>query len=147
MAVEWLTYSDIGERLGCSAEAARARAIRHEWSRRTGNDGRTECKVDIEEFVAAIPPYHREKATERPVAARSTPEPEAVDPPSDGRAIEALEQHITMRNGVGRTANGCAPMPSGTRQKPSRPGWQWFGRTGLSRLPASKRAWPICGRS
>ena len=48
MAEEWLTYSDLGERLGISSEAARQKAIRDRWPRRLAEDGRAQVQVDIE---------------------------------------------------------------------------------------------------
>jgi hypothetical protein len=38
---EWLTYAQVGERLGLSAEAARHRARRLRWRTQPGNDGKT----------------------------------------------------------------------------------------------------------
>lgn len=39
-ATEWLTYAQAGERLGITAEAVRAKAIRQRWRRMPGNDGK-----------------------------------------------------------------------------------------------------------
>lgn len=36
----WLTYRELGVRLGVSVEAARRRALRARWTRQSGNDGR-----------------------------------------------------------------------------------------------------------
>jgi septal ring factor EnvC (AmiA/AmiB activator) len=45
MPDEWLTYSEIGARLGLNAEAARTRARRAGWRTQPGNDGRTRVLV------------------------------------------------------------------------------------------------------
>jgi hypothetical protein len=36
----WLTYRELGVRLGVNVEAARRRALRARWTRQSGNDGR-----------------------------------------------------------------------------------------------------------
>ena len=41
----WLTYAELGERLGASAEGARRRALRAQWPRMAGNDKRTRVGV------------------------------------------------------------------------------------------------------
>ena len=53
MAVEQLTYTQLGERLGISTEAARQKAIRGRWRRIPGNDGKTLVEVDL---AAVAPP-------------------------------------------------------------------------------------------
>jgi hypothetical protein len=92
MAEEWLTYSALAERLGGSAEAARQRAIRARWPRRTANDGRTQVLVDVEEAKAAMPP----RAARDSVVSDTCPtgEPTPVEPSSNGRTLAALEAHI-----------------------------------------------------
>lgn len=87
MALEWFTYATLGERLGISPEAVRQRAIRHEWTKRTGNDGRAEVRVDVEELIAAQPPAPSPKL---PSDDRPTPDRESVVHPADDRAVDAL---------------------------------------------------------
>ena len=50
MPVEMLTYSDLGERLKISPEAARALVKRHRWPRSRSNDGKTLVQVDLAEI-------------------------------------------------------------------------------------------------
>jgi hypothetical protein len=50
MAIEMLTYSQLGERLGCSAEAARALVKRHRLPRQKANDGKALVSVDLSEI-------------------------------------------------------------------------------------------------
>ena len=91
MAEEWLTYSSLGERLGISSEAARQKAIRHRWRRRTNNRGKTEVLVDIvevKELMEQLPP--RKPRDERP----SDHGPTAAEQPSDAATFAALEAHI-----------------------------------------------------
>jgi hypothetical protein len=45
MSDEWLTYSEIGARLGLNPEAARTRVRRAGWRTQPGNDGRTRVLV------------------------------------------------------------------------------------------------------
>jgi hypothetical protein len=51
MATESLTYAQIAERLGISAEAARGLVRRRHLPRSTGNDGRTMILVDMNEIA------------------------------------------------------------------------------------------------
>jgi hypothetical protein len=92
MAEEWLTYSELGERLGISPEAARQKAIRYRWPRRPANDGKTQVRVDVEDVKAStLPRKPREADNDRP-----TPEIPPVEQASDARALlDALEAHIT----------------------------------------------------
>jgi hypothetical protein len=50
MTAESLTYSELGERLGSSAEAARSLARRLRLIRKPGNDGRVRVIVDLAEI-------------------------------------------------------------------------------------------------
>jgi hypothetical protein len=50
MTAESLTYSELGERLGSSAEAARSLARRLRLVRKPGNDGRVRVIVDLAEI-------------------------------------------------------------------------------------------------
>ena len=44
----WLTYQDLGVRLGVTPEAAKRRATRAKWARMPGNDGRARVRVPDE---------------------------------------------------------------------------------------------------
>src|SRR3982751_1571684 len=69
MAEEWLTYSELGERLCISPEAARQKAIRYHWPRRPANDGKTQVRVDVEDVKAsAVPRKPREPSDARSFA-------------------------------------------------------------------------------
>jgi hypothetical protein len=50
MPTEQLTYAQIAERLGVSAEAARAIVKRHRLPRSRSNDGKTLAAIDLEEI-------------------------------------------------------------------------------------------------
>jgi hypothetical protein len=56
MTAESLTYSELGERLGSSAEAARSLARRLRLVRKPGNDGRVRVIVDLAEIRYRPPP-------------------------------------------------------------------------------------------
>lgn len=91
MALEWFTYAALGERLGISPEAVRQRAIRHEWTKRTGNDGRAEVRVDVEELIAAQPPAPPPKPqADHPSDTGPTPDRDPVVHPADTSAVDAL---------------------------------------------------------
>jgi hypothetical protein len=69
MAVEALTYADLGQRLGCSPEAARSLVKRLRLPRQRANDGKTLVTVDLAEIEhkplpARSPPGHQSVATE-----------------------------------------------------------------------------------
>ena len=69
MAVEVLTYADLGQRLGCSPEAARSLVKRLHLPRQRANDGKTLVTVDLAEIEhkplpARSPPGHLAVATE-----------------------------------------------------------------------------------
>jgi hypothetical protein len=56
MPEEWLTYRDIGARLGLNVEAVRTRVRRAGWRTQPGNDGRTRVLVPVEVFVEPVRP-------------------------------------------------------------------------------------------
>jgi hypothetical protein len=87
MAEEWLTYSELGERLGVSAEAARQKAIRLRLRRQTANDGKAQVLVDVEDVRASSTPRKPKDQTDND---RPTPDEQA----SDERALAVLDAHI-----------------------------------------------------
>jgi chromosome segregation protein len=54
MTEEWLTYREIGARLGLNVEAARTRVRRAGWRTQPGNDGRTRVLVPDRAFVEPV---------------------------------------------------------------------------------------------
>jgi hypothetical protein len=60
MAVEWLTYDELADRLGIGRESARTLVKRKRWARQPGNDGRARIGVPLEEI-----PARGEQAPER----------------------------------------------------------------------------------
>jgi hypothetical protein len=95
MAEEWLTYSELGERLNISSEAVRQKAIRRRWPRRTANDGKTQVRVDLQDVVATL--------RQRRSGESSDTRPPPVARPSEPCTIEALESHIaTLRDMVAK---------------------------------------------
>jgi hypothetical protein len=70
MSVEMLTYAALGERLGCSTEAARSFAKRMSLPRSRANDGKTLVGVDLAEIShKAMPP--RSPSAASPAAMRA----------------------------------------------------------------------------
>jgi hypothetical protein len=61
MAIEMLSYSQLGERLNCSAEAARALVRRLRLPRHKANDGKALVSVDLSEI------NHKPMPTRSPV--------------------------------------------------------------------------------
>ena len=78
MAEEWFTYIELAERLNVSAEAARQKAIRARWPRRTANDGKAQVKVYVIDVLATMQP-----AFVRPSDSRSTAWRTSVRHPHD----------------------------------------------------------------
>ena len=65
----WLTYQEAGDRLGVSAEAARAKAARKRWRRQIGNDGLARIMIP-----GNLPVTARARGSDdRPVTPRSPP--------------------------------------------------------------------------
>jgi hypothetical protein len=92
----WMTYDEIAGLLGCSADAARAKAVYRSLDRKKSRDGLTRVKLDSEwtaHFVAAI---------------RDT------DPALD-QAIAGLQSiHDEMSRDTGQIAGlEAAPHPAG----------------------------------
>ena len=67
MAEQWLTYAELGERIGITPEAARCRASRLRLRRQIGNDGKARVAVDLDE-ISLNPP---KTSADRPVTDRA----------------------------------------------------------------------------
>ena len=73
MAIEMLNYTQLGERLSCSPEAARALVKRLRLPRQKANDGKVLVSVDLSEINhKPMPAGHRPVTTRSPL--RSGPE-------------------------------------------------------------------------
>jgi hypothetical protein len=82
----WLTYQEAGDRLGVSAEAARAKAARKRWRRQIGNDGLARVLMPDD-----LPVTTRARGSDdRPMTPRSTP----GQRPVDAANIKALEARV-----------------------------------------------------
>ena len=99
MAEEWLSYAELGERLGISAEAARCRASRLRLRRQMGNDGKARVAVDPDE-LARNPPRPPD---DRPVTDRAPAQlpasDQAVTGPVEneaGQLAEALRDQVAF---------------------------------------------------
>src|SRR4051794_28034945 len=94
MAGEWLSYSELAERLGLvSAEAARQRAIRAKWRRQPGNDGKARVFVDLAE-IPVRPPSER-------------PDEPHTNAPTEQEMIASLQGHVaTLREALARAEAG-----------------------------------------
>src|SRR5437879_5483890 len=89
MAIEMLTYSQLGERLGCSPEAARALVKRHRLPRQKANDGKALVSIDLSE-INHKPMPARSSADHRPVAGSLNARIDALQAGLDAR-IDALQ--------------------------------------------------------
>lgn len=106
MADEWLTYQDLAERLGVSPEAARQKAIRGRWARRTANDGKAQVRVDVEDVKASTPV--RKPKDEAPPDTRSPPVEQPVEHALDTQTLAALEAHIDTLKAMAAKAEAIA---------------------------------------
>jgi hypothetical protein len=88
---KWLTYAEAGDRLGVSAEAARAKANRKHWRKQTGNDGlaRIMLPVDLPVTTRARSPGHQ------PMTPRS-PAVRTFEQGANERTIKALQAHVAL---------------------------------------------------
>src|SRR3982751_491048 len=77
-AAVWLTYAELGDRLGISPASAKRRANRRKWSKRIGNEGLSLVAVPVEVLEAG--------SRGRDVAGDDT-EDDAGDDPSDYRLL------------------------------------------------------------
>ena len=97
----WLTYRELGELLGCTANAARMHAHRRGWQRRAPNrvGGRTRVLVPEAEDVQARA-LHRKGAFVAPM----NEEPNGFEQANAQsvrvleRAVEALREQLTVAN-------------------------------------------------
>jgi len=83
MSGEWLTYRELGVRLGVSVEAARRRALRARWTRQSGNDGRSRVLLPDD--------YEIDR---RPDGAPDVRPDVSVTNDSHAALVHALESHI-----------------------------------------------------
>jgi hypothetical protein len=82
----WLTYQEAGDRLGVSAEAARAKAARKRWRRQIGNDGLARVWLPGDLPVTA----RARRSGDQPVTPRSPP----GQRPVDAANIKVLEARV-----------------------------------------------------
>jgi hypothetical protein len=107
MAVEMLSYNQLGERLGCSPEAARALVKRLRLPRQKANDGKVLVSVDLSEL------------NHKPMPARS--------PPRSKHASRYLRRIWSKskpwQQVTGRTSNVSASVSTGSWQSYCGPPW------------------------
>src|SRR5215211_555500 len=91
----WLTYVELGERLGITPDAARQKAIRGRYRKQRGNDGKARVLVEPEILLAAVqtqpPTDHPDiQADKRMDAAPPVQTPESPYPSATETALVAL---------------------------------------------------------
>src|SRR3954468_4623443 len=89
----WLTYVELGDRLGITPDAARQKAIRGHWRKQRGNDGKARVLVEAEVFQRTEQTHPNGTHPAHPLDGRMVPEksiqPPADDPSNDVQATEA----------------------------------------------------------
>jgi hypothetical protein len=111
-AAEQLTYAQIADRLGCSAEAARALVKRRRLPRTRGSDGKTLVAVNLQEATSA-----RSPPGDRPVAVpvpSETPLPatQPADPAPGTSEPVAADEPVPVAPSVSAAVDKLAPAPS-----------------------------------
>lgn len=86
MPEQWLTYTELADKLGTTPEAARAKANRGRWQRQLGNDGKARVLVDLDA------PTVRTRTPARTPTAH--PDAQPIEPPAVQVAMAALEAHV-----------------------------------------------------
>lgn len=108
MSEEWFSYQELGERLGISPEAARQKAIRGRWPRRTANDGKAQVRVDLADVKATMP--IRKPKDEEPADDRSTDVEQANEREADTQTFAALEAHIATLKAMAEKSEQIANL-------------------------------------
>lgn len=108
MAEEWFSYQELGEHLGVSPEAARQKAIRGRWPRRTANDGKAQVRVDLADVRATMPV--RKPKDEEPSDDRPTDGEQSNEHPSDAQTFVALEAHIATLKAMAEKSEQIANL-------------------------------------
>jgi predicted transcriptional regulator len=91
---QWMTYSQIAERLGVTPDAIRHRSRKEGWQRQEGNDGKIRVLIDPE-LLSEIPT--RNRTASDPYSARNS----GHDSDRSDREIWRLEDHLqTLRQQV-----------------------------------------------
>jgi len=88
---QWLTYVELGERLGITPDAARQKAIRGRWRKQKGNDGKARVLVEPE-------------VLQRPVQTPSTPDHTDDQVVIQSDVIEAVQAPSTPPSTVTEAA-------------------------------------------
>ena len=86
MPEQWLTYTELADKLGTTPEAARAKANRGRWQRQLGNDGKARVLVDLDA------PTVRTRTPARTPTAH--PDAQPIEPTGVQAAMAALEAHV-----------------------------------------------------
>jgi hypothetical protein len=88
MESEWLTYQQAAERLGCSPEAVRQKAIRGRWQKTIGNDKRPLIRFP-DGWTNAVRTAVERKNSKHERSVRT-----ADERASDAQLVKALEAHV-----------------------------------------------------
>jgi hypothetical protein len=113
MTDTWMTYADLAERLGVTAEAARQRAVRGRWRRQTGNDGKTLVLVEPEALTA------KKRTPERRPDEQQNEH--AFERPDDARTVDALQAHITtLKDALAKAETAAATRDDDLRRERER---------------------------
>src|SRR3954453_17867389 len=89
----WLTYVELGDRLGITPDAARQKAIRGHWRKQRGNDRKARVLVEAEVFQRTIQTHpngnHPDDHLDERMVLEKSIQPPADEPSSDVQATEA----------------------------------------------------------
>jgi hypothetical protein len=105
----WLTYVELGDRLGITPDAARQKAIRGRWRKQRGNDGKARVLVEPEVLQSAVQTHphgdhtdvHLDERTDSPAPVQTPETPQANDNSATEAALVAmLDDQLAFLKGL-----------------------------------------------
>ena len=116
----WLTYQDLGVRLGIRLEAAKRRAIRAKWARMPGHDRRARVRVPLQHALAS----HVETLRADIVALK------AQLAAAEARAAEEANKTTRAIAAFADLARRLNALAAERERQPPTPWWRWLRITG-----------------
>lgn len=114
---QWMTYAELGERLGVSPEAARQKALRGRWRRQQGNDGRALVLVEPDALSGPRKPRRRPPVEQ----VDEHPHDQPDEHRTDARTVDALTAHIeTLKAALAKAETALAERDVDVRRERER---------------------------
>ncbi len=126
----WLTYVELGDRLGITPDAARQKAIRGHWRKQRGNDGKARVLVEAEVLQRAVQTHPNGNHTDDHLDERMVPERPVQSladelssdiQPTEAALVAVLDDQLgylrTLLDGERTRANGLARELAASREQ------------------------------